>query len=184
MLRDSDFMLSRINFVSMASIPVFVLGIIIYGYLNNVELYEAFKEGAGETFILIKNIFPALLAMLMAINLFFASGVLTLVLDKIDVVLAFFNIPEEILPLLILRPLSGSAALAYVTKLLKKHGPDSLLGKMASTVQGSTETTFYIITVYFGAIQIKEYRYAIIIGLLADLAGFLSAVFFCNIFFN
>lgn len=176
-------MSSLINAISIASIPFFVLLIFIYGFYYNVNLYEAFKEGAGETFSILAKIFPSLLAMLLAINIFFASGIMNLILDNLYFLLSYLNIPKDIFPLVVLRPLSGSAALAYVTKTMQAHGPDSFIGKMASTVQGSTETTFYIITVYFGAIDVKKYRYAIIIGLLADIAGFLAAIFFCNLMF-
>ena len=97
--------------------------------------------------------------------------------------IGFLNIPVDVIPLLFLRPLSGSASLSYTAYLLNEYGPDSFIGKLASTIQGSTETTFYVLAVYFGAVGIKKYRYSLLVGLLSDIAGFFAAIFICKLLF-
>ena len=121
--------------------------------------------------------------MILAIRIFQYSGTMEYMISKLDVILELLHIPEPVLPLLFLRSLSGSGSLSYVSNLLSQYGPDSFIGKLASTIQGSTETTFYIIAIYFGAIGIKKYRYSIIVGLLADISGFFAAIFICKLFF-
>ena len=177
-------MLNTLILISNLSVPFIFFIIIIHGYFNNVNIYESFVEGAKECFETLYNIFPCLLAMLIAINIFEISGGMEIFINIFNPILQSLNIPGEVFPLLLLRPLSGSGSLSYVNNIIKKFGPDSFTGKMASTIQGSTETTFYIITVYFGAAKIKKYRYAILTGLLADTAGFFAAIFICKILFS
>lgn len=169
--------------VSFWSVPLLVLIIPLCGHIKGVKVYESFTEGAAEGFTTVIKIIPYLLAMMVAINVFRASGAMKLVISLLKPLFDSLNIPEEVVPLFFLRPLSGSGSLSYVSQLLNEYGPDSFIGKLASTIQGSTETTFYIIAVYFGAIGIKKYRYAVTVGLLADLAGFFAAVFICKILF-
>ena len=169
--------------ISIWSVPVLILLIPVYGFLKGVKVYESFTDGAQESFKIIYKILPNLLAMMIAIGIFRASGAMTLILDWMKPLIESMRLPEEVVPLMFLRPLSGSGSLSFVSNLLKEFGPDSFIGKLASTIQGSTETTFYIIAVYFGAVGIKKYRYAVTVGLLADLAGFFAAVFICKIMF-
>lgn len=176
-------MLERLMVISDWIIPVLVLFILTYGMIKKIKIYDAFTDGAMEGIKTVIKIFPFLLAMLVAINIFRASGALDLFINLFKPLAAYFDIPENVLPLMFLRPLSGSGSLTYTDQMLKEFGPDSFSGKLASTIQGSTETTFYIITVYFGAIGIKKYRHAVTVGLLADLAGFFAAVFICKLLF-
>lgn len=176
-------MINILNNISIWSIPIIFAIILLYGILHNVNIYDVFTEGAAEGLTTVAKIFPYLLAMMVAINIFKESGFLNIIINILSPITDFLQIPANILPLVFLRPLSGSGALSYTSQIIKEYGPDSYPGLLASTIQGSTETTFYIIAVYFGAIGIKKYRYAITVGLLADLAGFLAAVFICKLLF-
>ncbi|MFP4016354.1 MAG: spore maturation protein [Halanaerobiales bacterium] len=175
--------MSLISTISAWSVPVIILIIILSGIIKGVKIYEVFTEGAADGIKTVLRIFPYLLAMILAINIFRASGALEMLVGILKPISTRLNIPEAVMPLLFLRPLSGSGSLAYTDNLLKAYGADSFIGKLASTIQGSTETTFYIIAVYFGAIGIKKYRYALTVGLLADFAGFFAAVFICKLLF-
>ncbi|ACL69934.1 spore maturation protein [Halothermothrix orenii] len=166
--------------VSIWAIPLFFVIILIYGYFKGINLYETFIEGAAEGFNTVVKITPYLLAMMVAINIFKESGALKIFINILKPFFSYLQIPEPVIPLLFLRPLSGSASLSYASQIMKQFGPDSFIGNLASTVQGSTETTFYILAVYFGAIGIKHYRYSIIVGLIADVAGFFAAIFICK----
>ncbi|MFW6309394.1 MAG: spore maturation protein [bacterium] len=176
-------MINVIDVLSIWIIPFLVMGIVSWGFLKNIRIYEAFLEGANESFVIIKEIFPALLAMLLAINIFFSSGIMDFFIKQTKYIFNYLDVPAEVIPLAFLRPLTGSGSLAYVSSIFKHFGPDSFLGKLASTIQGSTESTFYIIAVYFSAVGVKKYRYSIIVGILADIAGFIAAVFICNLLF-
>ncbi len=168
--------------ISIWTVPLLITLIPLYGFLKGIKIYESFTEGATEGIKTIFRIFPYLLAMIIAINIFKASGAMEILINFFKPFLK--NIPEPIITLLFLRPLSGSGSLSYISNLFNEFGPDSFIGKLASTIQGSTETTFYVLAIYFGAIGIKKYRYAIIVGLLADIAGFFAAVFICNLLFS
>lgn len=139
-------------------------------------MYEVFCEGAREGFDTAIHILPYLVAMFVAIGVFRASQAMDALLSLLSGPVALLGIPAELLPLALLRPLSGSGALGYLAELLSEHGPDSLIGLIASTMQGSTETTFYVLTVYFGAVGVRKARHAVTVGLLADFAGFIAAV--------
>lgn len=176
-------MITLIQTLSNWAIPVIMLIILVFGFLRGIKLYDTFVEGAVDGFTTVVKIIPYLVAMMVTINILRASGTLDLLAQGLEPVLNLFHIPKEVFPLVILRPLSGSGSLAFVSSIFQKFGPDSLLGKMAATIMGSSETTFYVIAVYFGAIGIKDSRYAIPIGLIADVVGFLAAVFICNLVF-
>lgn len=175
----SDIFLSISDWI----IPFLIIFILIYGMIKKIKIYEVFTDGAVDGINTVIKIFPFLLAMMVAINVFRASGALDFFVNLLKPMADKLNIPEQVLPLMFIRPLSGSGSLSYTSQLLKEYGADSYIGKIASTIQGSTETTFYVITVYFGALGIKRYRHAITVGLLADLAGFFAAVFICKILF-
>jgi len=169
--------------VSLWMIPVIILLITAYGHFKGVKIYDCFTDGAQNGLKIVFEIIPFLLAMMVAINIFKTSGAMDLFIDIFSSVLNKLNVPEPVIPLLFLRPLSGSGSLSYVNRLIQEYGPDSFIGNLASTIQGSTETTFYIVTLYFGAVGIKKYRYAVIVGIIADIAGFFAAVFICNLLF-
>ncbi|GAB6136843.1 spore maturation protein [Halanaerobaculum tunisiense] len=177
-------MIALLNTLSQWAIPGLILSILIIGAWRGVKVYDVFTEGAVEGVTVGVKIIPYLVAMLMAISIFRSSGALNLVLDLLAEPLNKLGIPRQILPLGIIRPLSGTGALALVGDLFEQYGPDSLLGRIASTLQGSTETTFYVATVYFGAVGISKQRHAIVAGLLADLAGFGAAIFICRLVFG
>lgn len=171
------------EFVSNLIIPCMVAFVLIYGGLKKVDVYDSFTEGAKESFPMILTMFPSMLAMVFGVNLFIKSGFLEFCLSFMDPVLSILKIPIEILTLSIMRPISGSSALALLNTILETFGPDSFSGLLASIIQGSTDTTFYVLTLYFGSIGIKKIRYSLVAGLLADLAGIVAAFIVVNLFF-
>ncbi|MBD3387256.1 hypothetical protein GF407_20290 [candidate division KSB1 bacterium] len=174
------FFRQAINAVSIWAIPVLLFLIPLIGIIKKVKIYEVFVDGAKEGFQVAVRIIPFLVAILVAIGMFRASGAMELFVMLVSPLTELIGMPAEILPAAIMRPLSGSGALGIITELLKTHGPDSFIGNLASTLYGCTETTFYVIAVYFGAVQVKNIRYAIPAGLIADLAGVLAALFICR----
>ena len=164
---------------------LFVLaGIPIIGWIRGVRVYEAFVEGASEGFSIAIRLMPFLIAMLVAVNVFRASGAMDIVIVYLEPCLAVLHIPPDLVPLALLRPFSGTASLGVTTDILSRYGADSLLGLMASTAMGSTDTTFYIVSVYFGAIGIMRARYAPFVGVCGDIIGFLLSVWSCRIVFG
>lgn len=133
---------------------------------------------------MIKTLFPTFIAMILAINLFINSGFLDSFLSLFKPIFNLINVPVEILPLAIVRPISGSASLAYLNNIFTKYGPDSFIGLLSSVLQGCTDTTFYIITLYFGSIGIKKIKHSLFAGLFADLIGIIASITIVNIFFN
>lgn len=168
-----------VSIIASWSIPVLVVSIPLLAHFRKVPVYECFIDGAKDGFQTAIQIIPHLVGMMVAISVFRESGALAIVVGSLRVVTEWLNIPGEIVPLGLLRPISGTGSLAYVTDLMKVHGPDSLLGQIGSTIQGSSDTTLYVLTVYFGAIGIERTRYALKVGLLSDLAGFLASVYIC-----
>ena len=152
-------------------------------YFKKVKVYEQFVEGAKEGFQVGVKIIPYLVAMLVAIAMFRASGALDILTYVLRPFTEFIGMPSEVLPMALMRPLSGSGSLGVMTELMKTHGADSLIGFMSSTMFGSTETTFYVIAVYFGSVGIKNTRHAVTCGLIADFAGIIAAVFISYLFF-
>lgn len=177
-------MLAVFATASRWAIPIFILGILVAGMFRRIPVYESFVAGAKEGFETAIRILPYLLAMFFAIGILRESGTLDSVLGLFAPFVEPLGIPREVLPLAILRPLSGSGSLGVVSELLRAHGPDSFIGLLASTIQGSTETTFYVLTVYFGAVGIRNARHSVSVGLMADLAGFLASVFIVHLFFG
>ncbi|MEI5907137.1 spore maturation protein [Bacillus spongiae] len=173
-----------ISTISIWIIPVFIGFILLYGTLKKVPTYESFVEGGKEGIKIVVSIVPYLVGMLVAITVFRTSGALEFFVDSIKPILSWIGIPSDIVPLAIIRPISGSAALGMTGDIIATHGPDSFLGRLASTIQGSTDTTFYILTVYFGAVGVKRMGDALKVGLLADLAGFIAAIVVVTILFS
>lgn len=157
-------------------VPSMTVLILAYGYLKKVNVYEQFCEGAKEGFWVAVKIMPYLVAILAAIGLLKASGALPAFIDWISPVTSMIGLPGEALPMAFMRPLSGSGSLGVLTDILQEAGPDSYLGLLVSTMMGSTETTFYVIAVYFGAVQIQKLRHTLWVALSADLAGILASV--------
>jgi len=169
--------------LSVWAIPFLLLLIPVAGYIRKVKVYEAFVEGAAEGFTTAIRILPCLVAMLVAISIFRASGAMDACIAFMAPVLHVLGVPSELVPLAIMRPLSGSGSLGLVTELFNTYGPDSQVGKIASTVLASTDTTFYVLTVYFGAVSISNPRYALLVGLSGDIASFLISVYICQYLF-
>jgi len=172
-----------ITLISRWTIPLLLLLIPSMAILKKVEIYEVFVEGAKEGFQVAVKIIPFLVAILVAIGMFRSSGAMDFFVTIISPFTNLIGMPADVLPAALMRPLSGSGTLGIITELLKTHGPDSFTGQLASTIYGCTETTFYVIAVYFGAVQVKKIRYAVPAGLIADTVGVLAAVFICRMMF-
>lgn len=170
--------------LSSWAIPALLLGIPLLGVLRKVKVYEIFVEGAAEGFHTSIRIMPFLVAMLVAVTIFRASGAMDLFIGLFEPLLNLIGVPADLAPLAIMRPLSGTGSLGLVTEILNNYGPDSMAGRIASTVLGSTDTTFYILTVYFGAVGIRNPRYSVLVGLLGDAAGFLGSIYICRYLFS
>ena len=166
-----------IDILSVFVLPAMIVGFPLYGLYKRVPVYEEFVEGAKEGFDVAVTIIPYLVAILFAIGMFRASGAMDFLIDGLRPILAVVGIPAEVIPMGIIRPLTGSGSAAVVLDMINQFGEDSLLVKMAATMFGSTETTFYVIAVYFGAAGIKKTRHAVPVGLIADFAAFLMAVY-------
>ena len=160
-----------------------VAGIPLYGYIKKVRVFDSFVEGAKGGFELIIRLLPFLVGMIVAIGMLRACGIIEFLSDNLSYVLHYIGIPSEILPLMISRPFSGSASNAILVDLIHTYGPDSLIANTAATLMGSTETTFYVVAIYFGAIGIKNTKYAIPAGLFADAVGMLAAVWISRYIF-
>ncbi|MDZ7290922.1 MAG: spore maturation protein [candidate division KSB1 bacterium] len=169
--------------ISVWAIPVLLFVIPLIGLSRKVKVYESFVEGAKEGFNVAIRIIPFLVAILMAIGMFRASGAMDFFVAIISPVTNLIGMPAETLPVALMRPLSGSGTLGIVTELLKTHGPDSFIGRLASTMYGSTETTFYVLAVYFGSVSIAKTRHALPAGLIADTVGIIMAVLICRLVF-
>ncbi len=174
---------SVIQFISMWAIPFVLLLIPTLAAIKKIKVYEVFVEGAKEGFQVAVRIIPFLVAILAAIGMFRASGAMEVLVSALSPITQAIGMPAEILPAAIMRPLSGSGTLGIITELLKTHGPDSFIGYLGSTIYGCTETTFYVIAVYFGSVGIKKTRFAVPAGLIADAVGVLAAVYICRVMF-
>lgn len=157
------------------AIPLIIFSILTVGLLRKVKVYETFVEGAKEGFNVGVRIIPFLVAILVAIGMFRASGALDMLIRLIDPLLSLVGYPSEALPMAMIRPLSGSGALGVMSDLLATHGPDSFIGRLASTMMGSTETTFYVLAVYLGSIGVRRSRHTLAACLTADAAGLIAA---------
>ena len=154
-------------------IPIIVLVIIIFGYTKKCDIYNSFVDGAIDGLKIVVEILPVLLAMIFAVNMLVGSGILEVVGGKF----------KEIVPMVILRPISGNASLAMLSKIYQSNGVDSFISFLASIVQGATDTTIYVLALYFGSIRIKNSRYALPVGLFADVCGIITAFIVARLFF-
>lgn len=170
--------------ISNLLIPLITLFVVIYGIYKKVDIYNAFLKGIDEGLRMCLNIFPTIMAMILAINLLINSNIITGITDVLSGYLAKINFPSQVLPLALLRPISSSASLVVMNDILKLYGPDSYLGILSSIIQGSTDTTIYILGMYFSSVGIKKVRYSLIVGLLADLFCVIIAVIVVNIYLN
>ncbi|WP_303863693.1 spore maturation protein [Alkalibaculum bacchi] len=173
-----------LDYISDALIPIIILLILLYGKKKKVNMYDVFAEGTKESINTALSVFPNLITMLIAIGIFRNSGLLDFIISLLSPVLNTLQIPEEILPLAIMRPISGSGSTAILSDILINNHPDSLVGKMASTMMGSTETTFYVIALYLGSIGVKKHKYTLKASLLADLSGMVASIVISYILFT
>lgn len=177
-------MYSIVSVISAWAIPVLLVFIPLYAAYRKVPVYETFVEGAKDGFDTAIKIIPHLVGMMVAISVFRASGAMDLMIGWMKPMLERIGVPGEVIPLAVLRPITGSGSLAYTADLMAQHGPDSMIGRIASTIQGSTDTTIYVLVVYFGAVGIRKGRYALKVGLFSDLVGFVAAVAVCLLVFG
>lgn len=176
--------MTLISLVSIWIIPLIILFILLIAIWKKVPTYELFVEGGKEGIDISLSILPFLLGMLVSIAILQSSGALDAFVGLFAPILSVIGIPADIIPLAIVKPISGTASLGMMTELTKSFGPDSFIGRLAATMQGSTDTTLYVLTVYFGAIGIKKIRYALKVGLLADVFSVIGAIIIVKIFFG
>ncbi len=169
--------------ISSMFIPIIVLVVISYGVFRKINVYDSFINGAKEGLPMTISMFFSLLAMIFGVNIFLNSGIIDYFFDFLKPILVLLHIPVEVLPIAIMRPFSGSFGLALLNDLYKVYGPDSLISVLASVIQGSSDTTIYIITLYFGTIGIKKIKYALWVGLLTDLFMVIVALVIVPLFF-
>ena len=170
--------------ISIWAIPVLLVVIPLAGIVRGVKVYDVFIEGAKEGFEVAVRIIPFLVGILVAIGMFRGSGAMDLLTSALRPLADATGFPSELVPLTILRSLTGSGSLAFTTDIIKTHGPDSLIARMAATIYGSTETTFYVLAVYFGAVGIRRTRHAVPAALVGDLAAAIVAVAICAYMFR
>lgn len=174
---------SIMNTLSLWALPSILLLILTIGLIKKIPLYETFTDGAKEGFKVSVNIIPYLVAIIVAISMFRASGIIEMISTALHPLLAHFNVPADTIPIMIVRSLSGSAALGVFSDIAHNLGPDDYATKLSAVMVGSSETTFYVLAVYFGAVGISKFRYALLVGLLADFIGIVSAILVCNMMF-
>ncbi len=172
------------QYIIISIIPVLLGSIVIYGMTKGVKVYECFVEGAKEGLMVCFNIYPYLLAMLLAVGVFRESGALGYFIEIIKPVVQFIGLPPEIVPLVMVKPLSGSGAQGIYMDILNRYGADTYIGLVASIIIGSTETIFYTLTVYFGAVNIKKIRHTLWAAIMADLTAVIAAVTIAKIMFK
>lgn len=169
------------NFIVMCIIPIFIATILIVGLKEKKDIFKLFVEGCLEGLKMVYKIFPYILAITVATYLLKSTGALDFILIPLRPLLAKFGIPDDIVPLCLMRPLSGGASMSVVMDILKTSGADSVSGKMAAIIMGATETTLYTITILFGAVGIKKLRGVLIAGLIADASAIITAIILVNI---
>jgi spore maturation protein B len=175
---------NAIALLSVFVVPAILIVFPLYGLFKRVPVYEKFVDGAKEGFGLAVRIIPYLVAILFAIGMFRASGAMDALVAALHPVLAFVGIPAEVLPMMIVRPLTGSGSAALVLDMVKQYGEDSIFVKMAAVMYGSSETTFYVVAVYFGAVNIRRTRHALAAGLTADLTAMVLAIWTVRLLFG
>lgn len=170
-----------LNYIITSIVPVLILLIILIGIKEKKDIFKLFVEGVLDGLKVIYNIFPYILAITISIGLLKSTGALDILIYPIKPLLSKLNIPSDIIPLCIMRPLSGGASMSVVMDIFNENGPDSTSGKMASIIMGATETTLYTITILFGAVKIKKIRGVLIAGLIADFVAIMSAIILVNV---
>jgi spore maturation protein B len=175
----ADAFKAALESVSVWALPVLLVGIPLFGIVKGIKVYDVFIEGAKEGFNVAVRIIPFLVGILVAIGMFRGSGAMDMRTAALRPLLAATTFPAELFPLAILRPLTGSGSLALTTDLIKTYGPDSFIGRTAATLYGSSETTFYVLAVYFGAVAVKRTRHAVPAALIGDIVAAIATVAVC-----
>jgi spore maturation protein B len=170
--------------LSQIIMPIIVIGIVLYAFIKKADIYGSFIKGAKDGAQIAFNLFPYILAMIFGINLLVKSGFINDFLGLFKPLWSLLKVPIEIIPMAIMRPISGNASLALMNDIFIKYGVDSFLGRLASVIQGSTDTTIYVLTLYFGVVGIKKIKYAMWVGLAADLIGIIVSIITVNILFG
>lgn len=165
-----------VNFISAAAMPIVILIIIVYGLIEKNKVYDTFLQGAKEGIEIVFKIFPTLIGIFVAVGALRSSGIIDLIVKIISPITDLLKIPSQIMPLAILRPISGSASMAVAVDIMKNYGVDTFIGLVTSTIMGSTETTFYTIAIYTSCVRIKKTRGILVAALLADIAGMVASV--------
>ena len=165
-------------------LPLVITMIVIFGVIKGVKIFDCFIEGAKDGLTTVKNILPSIVGLVVAVSMLKASGGLDIIVKFLSPLSEITGIPEEIMPLAVLNPISGGGALSMYELILKEHGADSYLGRVASVMMGATETTFYAIAVYFGSIGIKKTRHTVFAGLIADVTSFIASAWTVRLFFG
>lgn len=171
-----------INFISNLAMPIIILIIVSYGMIEKNKIFDDFLDGAKEGLEIVLSIFPTLVGLFMAIGALRSSGILDIIINFLMPILNVIHFPTEIMPLAMLRPISGSSSIAIATDIMKNYGVDSTLGMIASTIMGSTETTLYTIAIYTSCVKIKKTRFVLYAALIADFVGIMVSVISCRIF--
>lgn len=170
-----------VNYISTIAVPVVIIIIVIYGIADKKKVYDIFVEGATEGMSIVIKIFPTLLGIFLAVGVLRSSGLLEIITRAVSVFTNKVGFPSEVMPLAMLRPISGSASLAVATDIMKTYGVDSKIGLITSTIMGSTETTFYTIAIYTVSIGVKKIRFVLVAALIADFVGMLTSAIVWNI---
>ena len=169
-----------LNYISNLAMPLIILIIVFYSLIERKKAFDIFLDGAKDGLNIVLNIFPTLIGLFVAVGALRSSGILDLIINFITPILDILNFPSEIMPLAILRPISGSSSIAIATDIMKNFGVDSNIGIIAATVMGSTETTLYTIAVYTSSVKIKKTRFVLWAALTADIVGMLASVAICR----
>ncbi len=177
-------MIKILNLISLWALPAIILGVLTIAIHKKIPVYEEFITGAKDGFKVAVNIIPYLVAIIVAISMLRASGAIEMTAQLLAPVLEFCHVPADILPLTIVRSLSGSATLGIFSDIAHHLDPNSYAVKLAAIMVGSSETTFYVLSVYFGAVNIKKFRYAMLVGIMADIVGIISAILVCQMMFG
>ena len=170
-------------YIANIILPLMVLGIVMYGVYKKVDVFDVFIVGVKEGLSMSLQIFPTILAMIVSVNIFLKSNILQDITIYLQPIFNFLNFPTEILPLAILRPISGSSSLIMLNNILITYRVDSFIGIVASVIQGSTDTTIYILGLYFGSVGVKKIKYSLLVGLLADLSCIIISLIVVSILF-
>ena len=170
-----------LNFVSNLAMPLIILIIVIYGLKEKRKVFDDFLDGAKEGIGIVLSIFPTLIGLFVAIGALRSSGIFDIIIRILNPILSMINFPTELMPLAMLRPISGSSSIAIATDIMANYGTDTELGMMASVIMGSTETTLYTIAVYTSCVKIKKTRFILLAALTADIVGIITSVVVCRI---